>query len=42
MLSILQRYNWLGFAIVTSQIAGHDEFARAVRDTTLELEEEAK
>ncbi|XP_037073184.1 uncharacterized protein LOC119094214 [Pollicipes pollicipes] len=42
MLSILQRYNWHGFAIVTSQIAGHDEFSRAVRDRTLEVEEEFK
>ena len=30
MLSILQRYKWHGFAIVTSQIAGYDEFSRAV------------
>ncbi|XP_043223940.1 glutamate receptor ionotropic, NMDA 2B-like isoform X2 [Amphibalanus amphitrite] len=42
MLSILQRYNWHGFAIVTSQIAGYDEFTRAVRDTALELQEEFK
>ncbi len=32
MLSILVRYNWHQFAIVTSQIAGHDDFVQAVRD----------
>lgn len=32
MLSILVRYNWRQFAIVTSQIAGHEDFVQAVRD----------
>lgn len=38
MLSILVRYNWHQFAIVTSQIAGHDDFVQAVRDRVLEKE----
>ncbi|OXA60817.1 Glutamate receptor ionotropic, NMDA 2B [Folsomia candida] len=38
MLSILMRYNWHQFAIVTSQIAGHDDFVQAVRDRVLEKE----
>jgi hypothetical protein len=32
MLSILVRYNWQQFSIVTSEIAGHDDFIQAVRD----------
>ena len=32
MLSILVRYNWRQFSIVTSEIAGHDDFVQAVRD----------
>ena len=32
MLSILARYNWQQFSIVTSEIAGHDDFVQAVRD----------
>ena len=32
MLSILDRYNWRQFGIVTSEIAGHDDFVQAVRD----------
>ncbi|ODN02749.1 Glutamate receptor ionotropic, NMDA 2B [Orchesella cincta] len=36
MLSILTRYNWHQFAIVTSQIAGHDDFVQAVRDKVVE------
>lgn len=36
MLSILTRYNWHQFAIVTSQIAGHDDFVQAVRDRVQE------
>ena len=32
MLSILDRYNWRHFGIVTSEIAGHDDFVQAVRD----------
>lgn len=36
MISILTRYNWHQFAIVTSQIAGHDDFVQAVRDRVQE------
>ena len=32
MLAILARYNWQQFSIVTSEIAGHDDFVQAVRD----------
>lgn len=32
MLSILARYNWQQFSVVTSEIAGHDDFVQAVRD----------
>lgn len=32
MLSILIRYNWQQFSIVTSEIAGHDDFIQSVRD----------
>ena len=32
MLSILARYNWRQFSVVTSEIAGHDDFVQAVRD----------
>nr|QPZ88974.1 ionotropic receptor 10 [Diaphorina citri] len=32
MLSILERYKWHQFSIVTSQIAGHDDFIQAVRE----------
>ena len=32
MLSILDRYSWTQFGIVTSEIAGHDDFVQAVRD----------
>lgn len=35
MLSILKRYSWHKFAIVTSHIGGHDDFIRAVRDQVL-------
>lgn len=42
MLSILMRYNWHQFAIVTSQIAGHDDFVQAVRDRVLEKENDFK
>jgi hypothetical protein len=31
MLSILERYKWHQFSVVTSQIAGHDDFVQAVR-----------
>lgn len=42
MLSILVRYNWHQFAIVTSQIAGHDDFVQAVRDRVQVSESEFK
>ncbi|XP_018906461.1 glutamate receptor ionotropic, NMDA 2B isoform X1 [Bemisia tabaci] len=32
MLSILERYKWHQFSVVTSQIAGHDDFIQAVRE----------
>jgi hypothetical protein len=32
MLSILVRYNWRQFSVVTSEIAGHDDFVQSVRD----------
>jgi hypothetical protein len=32
MLSILARYNWQQFSVVTSEIAGHDDFVQAIRD----------
>ena len=32
LLSILRRYNWQHFGILTSEIAGHDDFVQAVRD----------
>ncbi|XP_066971386.1 glutamate receptor ionotropic, NMDA 2B-like isoform X1 [Macrobrachium rosenbergii] len=37
MLSILQRYSWPKFAVVTSLIAGHNDFIQALRDLILEL-----
>ena len=38
MLALLERYKWHQFAVVTSQIAGHDDFVQAVRDRVLESE----
>jgi len=32
MIAIMVRYNWKKFAIVTSAIAGHDDFVQAVRE----------
>lgn len=32
MLAILERYKWHQFSVVTSQIAGHDDFVQAVRE----------
>lgn len=32
MLSILERYKWHQFSVVTSPIAGHDDFIQAVRE----------
>lgn len=37
MLSILIRYNWKQFSVVTSEIAGHDDFVQAVRDRVATL-----
>ncbi len=32
MISILVRYNWRQFSVVTSEIAGHDDFVQSVRE----------
>ena len=32
MFSILERYNWFRFGIVTSHIAGHENFLQQVRE----------
>lgn len=37
MLSILRRYRWRTFSIVTSQIGGHNHFIRALRDQILNI-----
>ena len=42
MLSILVRYNWQQFSIVTSEIAGHDDFKQAVRDKVAEMKSQQK
>ncbi|KAJ8676354.1 hypothetical protein QAD02_012141, partial [Eretmocerus hayati] len=42
MLSILERYKWHQFSIVTSQIAGHDDFIRAVRECISDSHERFK
>ncbi|XP_076324984.1 glutamate receptor ionotropic, NMDA 2B-like isoform X2 [Tachypleus tridentatus] len=39
ILSILRRYLWHQFSIVTTLIGGHDDFVRAVRDLVLESTE---
>ena len=39
MLSILERYKWHQFSIVTSQIAGHDDFVQAVRERVNDMQE---
>lgn len=39
MLSILERYKWHQFSVVTSQIAGHDDFVQAVRERVAEMQE---
>ncbi|XP_063229107.1 glutamate receptor ionotropic, NMDA 2B-like [Bacillus rossius redtenbacheri] len=38
MLSILERYKWHQFSVVTSQIAGHDDFIQAVRERLLRVQ----
>lgn len=42
MLSILERYKWHQFSIVTSQIAGHDDFVQAVREHVANVQERFK
>lgn len=42
MLSILVRYNWQQFSVVTSEIAGHDDFKQAVRDKVAEMKSQQK
>ena len=34
------RYNWRQFAVVTSDIAGHDDFVQAVREEVGRMKEE--
>lgn len=38
MLSILERYKWHQFSVVTSPIAGHDDFIQAVRERVSSLQ----
>ncbi|XP_077297694.1 glutamate ionotropic receptor NMDA type subunit 2 isoform X2 [Arctopsyche grandis] len=42
MLSILERYKWHQFSVVTSQIAGHDDFIQAVRERVSEMQDRFK
>ncbi|GLH06407.1 Uncharacterized protein GBIM_11924 [Gryllus bimaculatus] len=42
MLSILERYKWHQFSVVTSQIAGHDDFIQAVRERALQMQSRFK
>ncbi|XP_076244681.1 glutamate ionotropic receptor NMDA type subunit 2 isoform X3 [Calliopsis andreniformis] len=42
MLSILERYKWHQFSVVTSQIAGHDDFVQAVRERISEMQDTFK
>lgn len=42
MLSILERYKWHQFSVVTSQIAGHDDFVQAVRESVVEMQDRFK
>ncbi|KAG5684927.1 hypothetical protein PVAND_014135 [Polypedilum vanderplanki] len=42
MLSILERYKWHQFSIVTSPIAGHDDFVQAVREHVAEMQDRFK
>nr|XP_042902970.1 glutamate receptor ionotropic, NMDA 2B isoform X1 [Parasteatoda tepidariorum] len=42
MLSILRRYSWHTFAVVTTQIGGHEDFVRAIRDIIKTLNNEFK
>ncbi|XP_043509311.1 glutamate receptor ionotropic, NMDA 2B isoform X8 [Frieseomelitta varia] len=42
MLSILERYKWHQFSVVTSQIAGHDDFVQAVRERISDMQDTFK
>ncbi|XP_033610685.1 glutamate receptor ionotropic, NMDA 2B isoform X5 [Cryptotermes secundus] len=42
MLSILERYKWHQFSVVTSQIAGHDDFVQAVRERITDMQDRFK
>lgn len=42
MLSILERYKWHQFSVVTTQIAGHDDFIQAVRERITEVQDRFK
>lgn len=42
MLSILERYKWHRFSVVTSQIAGHDDFIQAVREQVQDMQDRFK
>jgi hypothetical protein len=42
MLSILERYKWHQFSVVTSQIAGHDDFIQAVRERVMQVQSHFK
>lgn len=42
MLSILERYKWHQFSVVTSQIAGHDDFVQAVREHVALVQDQFK
>ncbi|XP_073998122.1 glutamate ionotropic receptor NMDA type subunit 2 isoform X3 [Rhodnius prolixus] len=42
MLSILERYKWHRFSVVTSQIAGHDDFIQAIRERITEVQDRFK
>ncbi|KAI5645388.1 ligated ion channel l-glutamate- and glycine-binding site domain-containing protein [Phthorimaea operculella] len=42
MLSILERYKWHQFSVVTSAIAGHDDFIQAVRERVSALQDRFK
>ncbi|XP_050299775.1 glutamate receptor ionotropic, NMDA 2B isoform X2 [Anthonomus grandis grandis] len=42
MLSILERYKWHQFSVVTSLIAGHDDFIQAVRERVVAMQDRFK
>ncbi|UYV79947.1 GRIN2B [Cordylochernes scorpioides] len=39
MLSILKRYSWHQFSVVTTHIGGHDDFVRAIRDQATAMQD---